>query len=231
MSIAALRAVGTSQGQIATAFAAIGLSAILSGVVFWLAGRFRLGRLSRMFPYPVAAGFLASSGFLLVYSAFVILSGARSFVAMRRPNGTLLVVVVIWLFLAGFYGFANLAGIDAERAIALGLLPPGGDEGGLQPGLWLYQMIDWQQVLSLGMTLCAVVLINLIAVLLNMSGVEMAARHDVSENRELRGIGVVSMPIEAFGGTASFMQGGATISPPDCGCIAAGWWRGIRWCC
>ena len=60
---------GPPQVQVATAFAAIGVSAVLSGVAFWLAGRLRLGRLLRMFPYPVAAGFLASSGFLLVYSA------------------------------------------------------------------------------------------------------------------------------------------------------------------
>ncbi|MBK6465675.1 MAG: hypothetical protein IPL38_03940 [Rhodobacter sp.] len=82
VGIAALGASGPPQAQVATAFAAIGISAVLSGLAFWLAGRLRLGRLLRMFPYPVAAGFLASSGFLLVYSAIVILTGARSYAAI-----------------------------------------------------------------------------------------------------------------------------------------------------
>ena len=82
VGIAALGASGPPQVQVATAFAAIGISAVLSGLAFWLAGRLRLGRLLRMFPYPVAAGFLASSGFLLVYSAIVILTGARSYAAI-----------------------------------------------------------------------------------------------------------------------------------------------------
>ncbi|MDN5789176.1 hypothetical protein [Pseudorhodobacter sp.] len=162
VSIAALGAAGPPQVQVATAFAAIGVAAVLSGIAFWLAGRLRLGRLLRMFPYPVAAGFLASSGFLLVYSAFVILTGARSYgamalalaepevgfcvlaalamaaallIGMRMRNGTLLVVAIVLLFLAGFYGFTRLVGIDHDRAVALGLLSHTGSEGGLKPGL------------------------------------------------------------------------------------------------
>ncbi len=62
-------------------------------------------------------------------------------------------------------------------------------------------MADWGQILPLALTLCALVLVNLIAVLLNMSGVEIAARRDVSENRELRGIGLVNLLNGAYGGT------------------------------
>ena len=101
-------------------------------------------------------------------------------------------------------------------------MPHAGADGGLGPGLWLYQLADWGQVLPLALTLCAVVLVNLLAVLLNMSGVEIAARRDVSENRELRGIGLVNIVVGAFGGTASFMQGGGTIIATRLGVHRAG---------
>ena len=235
---AALGAAGPPEAQVATAFAAIGAAAVASGVVFWLAGHFRLGRVLRMFPYSVAAGFLASSGFLLVWAAVQILTGATAYAgvasalaapavlsgvaaaiamaaslmfAIRLPNGTLSVVVVVLLFLAGYYVYAAMVGLGRDDAIALGLLPGTGANGGLSPGLWLYGQIDWGRIAAIWPTMAAVVLINLIALLLNMSGVELVARRDVDENRELRQSGLTNLLIGAFGGTAGFLQGGGTI--------------------
>lgn len=235
---AALGAAGGPEAQVATAFGAIGAAAVASGVVFWLAGHFRLGRVLRMFPYSVAAGFLASSGFLLVWAAVQILTGAEAYaevaaaltepavlagvvaalamalallVVVRRPNGTLWVVVVILLFLAGYHGYAAMVGLGRDEAVALGLLPETGAETGLVPGLWLFDRIDWARIAAIWPTIAAVVLINLIALLLNMSGVELAARRDVDENRELRRSGLTNLLVGAFGSTAAFLQGGSTI--------------------
>jgi len=229
---------GDVQTQVATAFAAIGTASMLSGLVFWVAGRMRLGSLLRMFPYPVAAGFLASSGFILIYAGFSILTESTHYAdiaarlavphigwsvlaavtmaivllfVIRHPLGPRLVIVVIFVFLAGFYAFLHFAGMDHAAAVALGVLPELGNAGGLVPGPWLFSAIDWAQVATLALTFCAVVLLNLIAVLLNTSGVEIALRQTVNENRELQTTGLTNLLIGAFGGTTSFLQGGATI--------------------
>ena len=46
--------------------AAISLTTLLTGLVFWLLGHFRLGGLVRFLPYPVVGGFLAGTGWLFV---------------------------------------------------------------------------------------------------------------------------------------------------------------------
>jgi sulfate permease, SulP family len=235
---AAALATGDLQSQVATAFAAIGTASIMSGLVFWVAGRMRLGSLLRMFPYPVAAGFLASSGFILIYSGFAILTEATRYAdiatnltephvmwsvlaaavmaiiligVMRHPAGPRLVIFVILAFVAGFYLFLYSAGMDHAAAVALGVLPELGTTGPLVPGPWLFSAIDWAQVATLSLTFCAVVILNLLAVLLNTSGVEIALRQTVNENRELQTTGLTNLLIGAFGGTTSFLQGGATI--------------------
>ena len=235
---AALGVTGPAEAQVATAFGAIGAAAVASGVVFWLAGQFRLGRVLRMFPYSVAAGFLASSGFRMVWAAAQILTGATGYagvasalaapavlsslvaamamaaglmLAIRLPNGTLWVVVVVLLFLVGYHLYAASVGLGRDEAVALGLLPATGIDSTLMPGAWLYSQIDWGRIAAIWPTIAAVVLINLIALLLNISGVELAARCDVDENRELRHSGLTNLLIGAVGGPAGFLQGGGTI--------------------
>ena len=61
--LAASTVAGSADVRVATAFAVIGTSALASGFMFWIIGRLGLGRFLRMFPYPVLAGFLASSGY------------------------------------------------------------------------------------------------------------------------------------------------------------------------
>jgi len=51
------------------------LTAVLSGLIVWLMGLLRWGRLVRLIPYPVCGGFLAGSGFLLLAGAFKVLTG------------------------------------------------------------------------------------------------------------------------------------------------------------
>ena len=120
VGIAALGASGPPKAQVATAFAAIGISAVMSGLTFWQAGRLRLRRLRRllrMFPYPVAAELLASSGLPLAHSAFVILTGARSHALIGTE---LAEPTVAWGVVAA-----------AATAVALGLLLHAGADGGL----------------------------------------------------------------------------------------------------
>lgn len=226
------------EAKIATAFAVIGVSAVLSGLAFWVLGWLRLGRLLRMFPFPVAAGFLASSGYLLIYAALSILTGAQGLIemaaAMAEPavalrlipavamaltlvlsirliGGTLPVLILVFLFLAGFYIAGYAFGLTHTDMVALGQLPsvPTGTGNGL--GVDMLSQIHWPAVLTVAPTLAVVVMLNLMGLLLNVSGVELATRADVNENHELQVAGGANVLIGLLGGLTAYLQGGASI--------------------
>ena len=226
--------------RVATGLAIMGTSALLSGIVFWIVGRFGLGRLVRLFPYPVSAGFLAGSGALLVMAGLFIVTGtdawpalwtalhdrhiltgfvaalvfaAALITAQRKFSGSTAILLVVGGALAGFYGLLAATGTDLGTARAFGFLPQTGGQGGqsIRPGLSLLAGVDWMAVAQTAPSLAAVALLSLLGVLLNTSGVELATRTSVEVNRELRVTGIANIIIAAFGGLTSFMQAGASI--------------------
>jgi sulfate permease, SulP family len=73
--LAGLPAAADPHVSIATAFAICGATSVLTGTVFLLVGEFRLAHLARLLPYPVLAGFLAGSGWLLFSGGFTMVLG------------------------------------------------------------------------------------------------------------------------------------------------------------
>ncbi len=238
VALAAAASTGPAEAKLATAIAVIGVSAFASGFAFWIIGRLGLGRLVRMFPYPVAAGFLASSGYLLVYAGLSILTKQSSFSAMFGALGDPLVQLrlvpavamamamvlairflrgpspVLWIVLislVGYYAVSLILGVTIAQAVNLGLLPLVEVTAGPRLSVGLFDQIDWAAVASVSTILAAVVLLNLIGFLLNLSGVELATRSDVEENHELKVSGATNMVIGLFGGLTAYLQGGANI--------------------
>jgi SulP family sulfate permease len=239
VALATTQVSGPVEARVVTAMAVIGASALLSGVVFWLVGRLRLGRVVRLFPYPVAAGFLAASGGILILSALRILTNAvgySDFVANLaqpvaqanlgagvvlgfglmvmqglRPGANSVLICILAAF--GLFYLALMAlGIDFATAKAVGLLPEMGQNGqGVSLNLSSLGLIDWGVVAMAAPTLTAVAMIGLIGVLLNISGVELATRQDVDTNHELRITGLVNVAVGLFGGITSYLQGGGTM--------------------
>lgn len=119
--------------------------------------------------------------------------------------------MIIFTFLTAYYITAYSYGINSAAAIELGLLPRTGAIATGQLGFELPALIEWGAVLGTAPVIVAVVILNLIGMLLNTSGVELATRADVDENRELRVTGAANLLIGAFGGLMSYLQGGATI--------------------
>lgn len=64
-----------ADGLIATAIAVCGATSVLTGVVFLVVGELRLAHLARILPYPVLAGFLAGSGWVLFAGGFTMALG------------------------------------------------------------------------------------------------------------------------------------------------------------
>lgn len=228
------------EARLVTALAVIGLSTLASGLVLYLMGALGLGRLARAVPYPVALGFLASSGWLLTFAALSIIADgsgpAEVFAALIRPetlpvsapaaalalglvvtlrlwSGAAGMMLVLGLSLAGFYLVLALLGMSLEEARLLGLVPgrPDTGGGGFGMGWQALGRIDWEQVALAAPGLAVIVVVNVIAVFLNTTGAELATRSDLDMNQELRRTGQANIVLGLLGGVTSFVSTGSTI--------------------
>lgn len=238
VAYAATLAVGGEDVRIATGLAVIATASALSGLTFLAVGVLGLGRIVRLVPYPVAAGFLASSGYLLALAALMIVTETSSLagaiahlgtpavwigvlpavalaavlmVVVRYGLGSVGVLVVILTSITSFYVTIYSTGTGLAGARAQGLLPPvPGEDAVVASFFSLYALVDWSAVLVEAPLLMAVVLINLIGLLLNISGVELATRRDIDVNQELTVTGFANLAISAFGGATGYMTSGST---------------------
>lgn len=216
-----------------TVILAVGMSTIATGVVFLLLGTFRLGDLVRFVPYPVVGGFLAGTGWLLAKGGVGVLTGlemsldsagdlvSSTAVAKWLPGLVFAVVLLVLLrrfdhFLvtpglvaAGiivFYTAVMLSGSSVSEAEAGGwLLGPFPDAGLWRP--WMLESFgqaDWGAVIEQAAGVATMVMVAVLALLLNASGIELVAGRDVDLNRELRAAGAANLVAGFGGGLAGF---------------------------
>ena len=204
----------------------IALATMLTGAVFLLVGGLRLGNLVRFTPYPVVAGFLAGTGWLLMRGSLDVMTGASGngrgataahwlpgvafglvLVAVSRRLRTPLVLpagVLVGLF--AFYVVAVAAGATIEDLERGGWLLGPFPEGSLW-GTWTVDALgvaDWDAVLAQAPAAAALTAIALVTILLNISGIELLIRRDADLNRELRAAGVANVISGAAGGMVGF---------------------------
>lgn len=219
--------------KVATAFAILGSSALMTGIVFWGFGFLRFGRLVRFMPYPVVAGFLAGSGWLLIQGAVMMVIADRSLVDLLvRPEGqqalanlyVAVVFAVVMVFalrrstspltmplilLAGgllFYGMLMLIGADSDQARAMHWLPalPQGTGLALPQPLKVVSSADWTVVLQALPAIISVSLLGMVGLLLNTSGLEVATRQEIDADAELRTTGIANILAGGFGGAPGY---------------------------
>lgn len=219
--------------KVATAFAILGSSALMTGIVFWGFGFLRFGRLVRFMPYPVVAGFLAGSGWLLIQGAVMMVIADRSLVDLLvRPEGqqalanlyVAVVFAIVMVFalrrstspltmplilLAGgllFYGMLMLIGADSDQARAMHWLPalPQGTGLALPQPLKVVSSADWTVVLQALPAIISVSLLGMVGLLLNTSGLEVATRQEIDADAELRTTGIANILAGGFGGAPGY---------------------------
>ena len=212
----------------------ISLATVLTGAVFLLVGGLRLGNLVRFTPYPVVAGFLAGTGWLLMRGSLDVMTGesdvlgdlgtAASWAAAahwlpgvafgialvavsRRLRSPIVLPAGVLVGLFAFYVAAVAAGATIEDLERGGwLLGPFPDEGSLW-GTWTVDavgVVDWDAVLAQAPAAAALTAIALVTILLNISGIEVLIRRDADLNRELRAAGVANVISGAAGGMVGF---------------------------
>ena len=202
--------------QFLTVVLTIALATMLTGAVFLLVGGLRLGNLVRFTPYPVVAGFLAGTGWLLVEGSLDVMTSAHwipgvafgiALVAVaRRLRSPVVLPVGALVGLLAFYLVAVAAGATIDDLERHGWLLGPFPEGSLW-GTWTVDALgvaDWGAVLAQAPAAAALTAIALVTILLNISGIEVLIRRDADLNRELRAAGVANVISGAAGGMVGF---------------------------
>jgi sulfate permease, SulP family len=217
-----------------TVVAAIVLASALTGLFFVVLGSYRLGNLVRFVPYPVIGGFLAGTGWLLFKGGMGVLTArslsletievfGRPQVVLKWLPGVLFALVLVLLarqfrhFLtipgavvaggAVFYVvlWATGAGIEVAEARGwlLGPFPPGG--GLFDPALGeAVTHADWGAILGQGLNILTLMVVAVLALLVNASGIELIVDRETDVNRELRVAGLANMVGASGAGIVGF---------------------------
>jgi SulP family sulfate permease len=224
----------------ANIFAAIALSTLLTGIAFLLLGYFKLGNLVRFIPYPVMGGFLAATGWLLFKGGLQVSTGVGFqvlqvvsffkqadpghlvcalvfgigllFLTRRYPAnalvtpGTIVGSILIFLLAARFLGY-SIDYLDSNGWL-LGPLP--------EEPLWRaaalpdWNLIDWPVVFRQTGSIFTIVVLSVISLLLNSTGIEIVAGRDLEVNRDLKATGVANLVSGFLGAPASYLYIGET---------------------
>ncbi|SDT91587.1 sulfate permease, SulP family [Verrucomicrobium sp. GAS474] len=217
-----------------TVLATIAIASLLTGLAFYLLGRFGLGNLIRFIPYPVVGGFLAGSGWLLFSGSFRVMTGSTlalaSLPALGRPEtaalwvpgllfGTVLWAVLRWrphvlavptLLAVGvglFYLAVALLHLPLAHMRETGWLLkslPSVPVTELH-GLFAARGVHWEVVAAQGGFLSALLLTAVISLLLNITAIELTADREIDLNAELRVAGWVNLAGGVAGSSPGFL--------------------------
>jgi SulP family sulfate permease len=247
IAVMAVRMTGPVEAKVATALATLGVATLTTGVLFWTVGRLRLGGLARFLPFPVVAGFLAGSGWLLVQGALAMITGEtavapalarlsepamswRAIAALafalamtlslrRFVNPFTAPVILVGAALA-FYAVIGAMGLGVEDARAAGHLPnlPAG-AGVSLPTPDMLALVDWYEVLLAGPNIAAVAVLSIVGLLLTANGLELELGCDIDADAELRSSGVANLLSGSFGGPSGFVGLGITLLAQKMGAV------------
>ena len=221
--------------QLATILVAIALTTLLSGLFLLGLGTFRLGGLVRFLPYPVAGGFLAGTGWLLVVGGISTMSGltfsladvadffAPSVLPLWLPGlalGALILALstrirhslflpgMIIAIIVGFYLVAAVLGVSPSQLSDNGWLLGPFPAGRLWQPISSAELavVDWPAIWPQLPNLVGAVIISAIALLLNATGLELAMNRDVDLNREMQAAGVANLVSGMGAGLIGYAQ-------------------------
>jgi SulP family sulfate permease len=217
----------------ATVVAAIALTSLGAGAVFLLFGRFKLSGFTRFVPYPVVGGFLAGTGWLLARGAFSVMVDTAPTLAnlpvffqtdilvhwlpgvvfavvllliLRRNSHFLVIPGMLVLAIGLFYLGLGISGTWVAEAAANGwLMGPFDQQALFRPlGAASLSAVDWPVIASQLDKIGVVIVLSLISLLLNASGLEIATRRDIDLNRELQSSGLANLLAGLFGSPVGY---------------------------
>jgi SulP family sulfate permease len=217
----------------ATALMAVVLLSLGTGLALGLLGLLRAGRLVRFVPYPVIAGFLGASGWLMLAGGVRVAGGVAGLldpsrlapvlaalgggaalsVALARQRGPLGLPLLVLAGALLHHAVAAWLGLGIAAQQAAGWLSP-------MPGRlafvlpWdpaILALVDWPALARHLADLPLLILIATIALLVQVSGVETGSRRDAEIDRELRVAGGAALATGLAGGLFGLISTGRTL--------------------
>lgn len=233
---AALADKGASDATIITnVLIALSVSTFFTGVLLFGIGALKLGQWTRFVPYPVIGGFLAASGALLISGGMEVITQTNLTLApsswevlyspLYAPQiavGALFAIAIPlvgrWVpsFLAlplAFFGF--LIVLDGclfefvhDTAIrSAWFLPSLGKLGLWNPlGAIVHNEVDWGVIAQSSAEIGSVCAVMAIALLLDVSSLEVARQKSADLDKEFRSNGVANLAAAMFGGLAGSLS-------------------------
>lgn len=238
VTVASIAGVTARPEVLPTVIGFIAVTSVVFGITLFVGGYFRLGGLVRYMPYPVIGGFLAGTGWLIFLGAFTFVGvpfdpgnpeslltrqglirwvpamafGIALYLTLRRSSHFLILPGFIAAGVAlsyALFALVDLGGTPAEAGLVI---------GGLPELLWEADIvirqadhIDWSFILDNTPTIAAVVLISTIAMLLNLTGIEVATRTHMDFNQDMRSTGCGNFVAGLGGGLAGYPLIGLSV--------------------
>ena len=220
-----------------TAVLALILSAVITGICCLLLGQFKLAKLMRFIPYPVTAGFVAGIGGLVIFAAMSMMGadtlwqssawdvpvlltwipgvifGVMLYAATTHWRQPMIlpvtVVVLIVLYQLGIIAFD----MSREEAAMTGILLQSTTEGALWPAIEPSDLakVQWATIMADIPIMLTLILFAIIAVAMNVAGLELVVRKDLNWDREFKVSGIASIVAGLGGCTVSTLVVPATL--------------------
>jgi SulP family sulfate permease len=208
------------------------LATAFTGLVLCILGFTRAGRAIRFVPFPVIAGFLGATGWLMIMGAIQVVTDQRpsltnfgafvSTAAIGKLAAGLVVAVVLHFLVRRSKSPFILPGVllAAFAATYLVLFLTGVSLGLTQAAGWMFQpqpvaaltlpwkdgaleSFSWTLVPSLAGDFLAILFVTTSTLLLNTTGIEIATRSEANIDRDLRVLGFANLLTAALGGYVS----------------------------
>ncbi len=221
-------------------FVLIAIATIVTGVIMLVMGQFGLGHLVRYIPNTVVTAFIAGTGWLLVKGGLDVMVGfgvelgdvSRLFDAdiLKFWVPGLGLGILIWLLghlnsvppllmslailgsIACFFAVVGIwSSIDAVEAGGWLIGPfPGGNEFSVVSPSSVVNA-NWEQLLPTLPSVGGVVAVAVIALLLNVTGLEFVGKERIEVDTELRETGLVNVVLSPLGALPAFHALGDSV--------------------
>lgn len=188
------------------------LSALLSGIALVLLGRLRLGRAIRYVPYPVVAGFIAGTGWLLITGSVRVVGMGWPLVALAvfatvlyvanlRWNSPLVLPLAVGGGILVAYGMLAATHTSLESARVAGWFYGNfAPSGPPFPTPALLASVDWPIVIAQSGAFAAVVIVIVLMSMFSGAGLEVASGQDARLDNDLWIAGVANILSGLAGG-------------------------------
>ncbi len=229
MSVIAATTDARGEALFVSVSVALILSALVAGGACLLIGRLRLAYLVRFIPYPVAAGFVAGIGGSVCLAAMSLMVeeldwsnvpallepaalwrwglgfafGIVLYRAMKRWRNPLILPIGVALAVVAYHLALAQLGISGAQAREAGLLLSGTADGNLWPALLPADLlrVEWAALAAQLFNMQVLIVVAFIAIVMNIAGLEVAAKQELDWDREFRAGGLASLAAGLGGGT------------------------------